>query len=186
MPPSLKLLAKALKEVPLAPALSILFGLVAAILVLAMPSWMFDRMIIASGLPSLVDAATPPLGGAAKAVVAIAVLWGVSAILWPVFALPGILMAPKPAKGKGHRIEPDFDPEVPATQFEALIRGPFTVQSETGQPAARQPNTGEHASDAVASRTIEPRKYRTRTRIPAPTEALDAGSTARGNSETRH
>ena len=219
-------LGRSLEEVPLAPVLSVLFGAVAAILVLATPEWMFDRMVVASGLPSLSPSVFPPFGEAARIAAAIVMMWLVAGILWPAFALASTLLAPKSEKGKGHRIEASFDAYVPVLEFGALIRAPLGSQPKPasatdtpdGQASSRikavvrraansndivptkdkVPPEAEIGADAqqsakrsadanaVASRTIEPRKYKPRKGHPVASEAVDANNKTLGGSETRH
>ncbi|MDB5702799.1 MAG: hypothetical protein JWL66_2998 [Sphingomonadales bacterium] len=61
-------LARRAARTPLAPVVAVMFGAVAAILMAAVPDWMFDRAVVKSGLPSLVSFAAPPLGMTARAV----------------------------------------------------------------------------------------------------------------------
>jgi hypothetical protein len=60
-------LARRAARTPLAPVIGVMFGLVAAILVAAVPGWMFDRAVSESGLPSILSHAGPPLGMKARA-----------------------------------------------------------------------------------------------------------------------
>ncbi|MFO1239129.1 MAG: hypothetical protein U1E64_02140 [Sphingomonadaceae bacterium] len=224
MPLGFSSLGRSLEEVPLPPVLAVLFGAVAAILVVATPEWMFDRMVLASGLPALSPSIAPPFGEVARIIAAIAALWLVAGILWPAFSLVGALLAPKPQKGKGFRIEASFDAPAPALQLEALIRssansgpslhhaaeapaepavtrikavvrraahsaemteaaGAVAVKakidpSDIGTDVAKT-SDDEMARDGVASRTIEPRKYKARKHHALPGKTL-------GSSETRH
>ncbi len=231
MPLGLSSLGRSLEEVPLPPVLAGLFGAVAAILVLATPEWMFDRMVLAADLSNLAPSATPPFGEIARIVAAIAAMWLVAGILWPIFALVGALLAPKPQKGKGFHILASFDAPVPDLQLEALIRSPAGTAPASGpvtdvpvdQSTSRiravlrraahsgelasakeevppkailattevaaiapQPAGRETASDAVASRTIEPSKHKTRKRQALSGETIDPGVQLLGGSETRH
>ncbi len=67
-------MAKRLKGVPnlpFAPIVSALFGLVAAILVFATPAWLLERTVGALGISSVLAAAQPPLGDTARTLFAI-------------------------------------------------------------------------------------------------------------------
>jgi hypothetical protein len=57
---------KMLHKIRLATFVSVLFGAVAAILVAATPHAMFQNLVSATGLPSVLPAAAPPLGDKAK------------------------------------------------------------------------------------------------------------------------
>lgn len=196
MPLSLSSLGRSIKGMPLAPVLSILFGGVAAILVLATPNWMFDRMIMASGLPVLAPFVSPPFGDAARILAAVSAFWLVAGMLWPIFALIGALLTPKPRKGKGHRIEASLDDAVPPLHFEALIRNPGSgpavapgaandpADEATGTSASLPPEQGV-ASDAVANRTIWPHRYKARKGKPDLPNPSDAGGKAVNAPETR-
>lgn len=231
MPMGLSSLGRSLEEVSLPPVLAVLFGAVAAILVVATPEWMFDQMILASGIPLIAPSVSPPFGEVARIIAAIAAMWLVAGILWPAFALVSALLAPKPQKGKGFRIEASFDVSVPPLQFETLIRSPVgddlglglapgtpvdhaasrikavvrraansnELDTAPGEVPLKTkialPEVGadelhqterETASDAIASRSIEPRKYKTRKRHQLPNESVDASGKTLGGSETRH
>ncbi|MBK7284401.1 MAG: hypothetical protein IPI83_08540 [Sphingomonadales bacterium] len=206
MPLGFSSLGRSLEDVPLPPVLAVLFGAVAAILVLATPDWMFDRMVLESGFPMLAPSISPPFGEVPRIIAAMAAMWLVAGILWPAFALVSILLAPKPKKGKGFHIEASFDVPAPALQLEALIRASVSdepalrhLPEASLDPAASRMKAvvrraahsidmptapaevalGETASDAIASRTIEPRKYKARKQNALSGKAL-------GGSETRH
>lgn len=155
MPKGLKSLARLLDKVPFAPAVAVLFGLVAAVLILATPGWMFERMVVASGLPGLVSAAAPPLGDKARVLAAIVVLLGVAGILWPVLALPDILSAPGPSQSRGHRIEPDYDPAETSIRFDALIRRPLFAEADLGAPFMSDEAIA-HSRDELVLDTLAP------------------------------
>ena len=59
-----------LRKLPFAPVVGAMFGVVAAILVVATPPFLFERAITGSGLPELLSAAAPPLGGKARVLAA--------------------------------------------------------------------------------------------------------------------
>jgi hypothetical protein len=79
-------LARRAQRVPFAPVVAALFGVAAAILVSAVPQWMFETAVVASGLPTVLAAATPPLGLLAR-LLAIALAFAAgSFIVWTLVA----------------------------------------------------------------------------------------------------
>ncbi len=78
-------MAKRLKGVPnlpFAPIVAALFGLVSAILVFATPAWLLERLVTMSGISSIFSAAQPPLGDTARTLIAVATGLGTGLILW--------------------------------------------------------------------------------------------------------
>ena len=75
MPLGFSSLGRSLEEVPLPPVLAVLFGAVAAILVLATPDWMFDRMVLDSGFAMLAPSISPPFGEVPRIIAAMAAMW---------------------------------------------------------------------------------------------------------------
>ena len=71
MPKALRSLARSLEKIPFVPVAAALFGMVAGILVLATPGWLFEHGVVASGLPDIIAAAAPPLGHKAQIMAAI-------------------------------------------------------------------------------------------------------------------
>lgn len=68
---SIEALQKRIGNFPIElPAAAMLAGAI-ALVTLALPTWRFESAVVASGLPSLVGAAQPPLGETARIVVAI-------------------------------------------------------------------------------------------------------------------
>jgi hypothetical protein len=155
MPKGLKSLARLLDKVPFAPVVAVLFGLVAAILILATPGWMFERMVVASGLPGLVHAAAPPLGDKARVLAAIVALSAVAGILWFILALPDMLRTPGIPQSRGHRIEPDYDPDETSIRFDALIRRPLFAEADLGAPFMSDEAVA-HARDELVLDTLAP------------------------------
>ena len=75
-------LARRAQRIPFAPVVAVLFGAVAAILVAAVPQWLFEKAVVASGLPTVLAAAAPPLGMVAR-ILAIALSFAaVAFVLW--------------------------------------------------------------------------------------------------------
>lgn len=75
-------LARRASRIPFAPVVAILFGIVAAILMAAVPQWLFERGVVASGLPGFVAVATPPLGLLARLLAVAASFLVVTLLLW--------------------------------------------------------------------------------------------------------
>lgn len=77
---------KQLNKLPFAPVVGVMFALVAAILVLATPQFLFERVVTGTGLPALVSAATPPLGEKARIITALLAAAAVGGIVWLMLA----------------------------------------------------------------------------------------------------
>jgi hypothetical protein len=73
---------KGIPNLPFAPIVAALFGLVSAILVFATPGWLLERAVGASGLSSAIAAAQPPLGDTARTLIAVVVGLAVGLVLW--------------------------------------------------------------------------------------------------------
>ena len=70
-------LARRAQRIPFAPVVAVLFGGAAAVLVAAVPQWMFESTVVASGLPTVLAAAAPPLGLMARI---LAIMLGFAAV----------------------------------------------------------------------------------------------------------
>ncbi len=79
-------LARRAQRIPFAPVVAILFGIAAAILVAAVPQWMFEAGVVASGLPTVLAAAAPPLGLVARLLAIALALGGVTFLVWALLA----------------------------------------------------------------------------------------------------
>ena len=80
-------MAKRLKGVPnlpFAPIVATLFGIVAAVLVFATPAWLLERTVASLGISAVLSAAKPPLGDTARLLIAVATGLSVGLILWMV------------------------------------------------------------------------------------------------------
>jgi hypothetical protein len=73
---------KGIPNLPFAPIVAVLFGIVSAILVFATPSRLLERVVGASGLSSALAAARPPLGDTARTLMAVVVGLLVGLVLW--------------------------------------------------------------------------------------------------------
>lgn len=128
---------KFLDKVPFAPVVAIAFGLVTAGLTFAIPAWRFAQMIVATGLPTVLRAAEPPLGDTARALVAICVGLGVCASLWIGLSLWQRLLKRMPAgqaKARGTRIDPVIvGTSTPARQPTGQ-RSPIFAERDLGAP----------------------------------------------------
>jgi hypothetical protein len=73
-----------LNKIPFAPVVGGMFGLVAGILVMATPLWLFEQTVVSTGFPGLISAAAPPLGDKARimtAILAIAIVGGLLTVI---------------------------------------------------------------------------------------------------------
>lgn len=138
MPVSKKL--KFINKIPFAPVVGIAFGFVTAILVFAIPAWRFAQMIVATGLPSVLSAARPPLGDTARALVAISLGLAVCAGLWiGLSILRSLLKRAKSGqvKARGTRIDPVIVAKAPAAPDSLPSTGrrrPIFAESDLGAP----------------------------------------------------
>lgn len=155
MTQGLKSLARLLDRVPFAPVVALLFGVVAAILILAMPGWMFEHMVVASGLPGLVPAAAPPLGDKARIMAAIIALMDVAGLLWLVLGLFGRMTRPKPAQSRGHRIEPEYDLAGLEMEPDIAVRRPLFADADLGAPFMSDEAIA-HVRDELVLETLAP------------------------------
>jgi hypothetical protein len=124
---------KRMAKVPFAPVVAAMFGAITSILILMTPGWLFERIIVAGGLPSLISAAQPPLGETARSLSAIAGGLGVFALLW--FALRLLRAAIKrnaPPKARGSRI--DAAMPTPQSTITKHKRDPIFAERELGAP----------------------------------------------------
>lgn len=127
-------LARRAHRIPFAPVVALLFGVVSAILVAAVPQWMFEAGVVASGLPTVLAAASPPLGLVAR-LLAIALAFGMGSIaVWSLVApltkfLEAKARARTPWRDAGYDAEMAFmtsDPLPP--------RRPIFAPDELGAP----------------------------------------------------
>ena len=118
-------------KIPFAPVVAVAFGIVATVLMLMTPQWLFERGVMASGLPSLLPAATPPLGSTARTLAAVFAGLAVAFPLWAVLAtLRKAVKRAVPLKARGSRID-----AVPAkVQNPIGQREPIFAQRDLGAP----------------------------------------------------
>jgi hypothetical protein len=121
-----------LNRLPLAPVIGAMFAVVAAILVLATPQWLFQDAIVASGLPTLFSAATPPLGAKAKILSAILAASIVGAIFWAaIAAIERLIESSRKAPSDG---KADVEDAKTLDQILADRRRPIFAEADLGAP----------------------------------------------------
>ncbi len=126
-------LLKRVARVPFAPVVAAMFGMIALILIFMTPGWLFERMVQASGLPSLIPAAQPPLGETARKLSAIAGGLGVFSALWAGLALlRAIVKRNAPPKARGSRI--DAAAPIMESPIAKRSREPIFAERELGAP----------------------------------------------------
>ncbi len=122
-----------LAKLPFAPIVSALFGLVAAILVFATPLWLFERAVVATGLPAILPPARPPLGDTARLGSAVLLGLVVFAALWSLLKIVSRVtkarIIERSQKARGVRIEPARP---------APHRAPIFAEQELGAPFMSQ------------------------------------------------
>ena len=124
---------KNLAKVPFAPVVAAMFGVITLVLILITPGWLFERMVVASGLPSLIAAAQPPLGETARKLSAIAGGLGVFSALWAGLALlRAVIKRNAPPKARGSRI--DAAAPVVESPITKRKRDPIFAERELGAP----------------------------------------------------
>jgi hypothetical protein len=127
-------LVKTINKIPFAPVVAIAFGVMSAILVIAMPQWRFHQMINASGLPNVLSFARPPLGDTARGLTALIAGVGVAALLWLGLSSLSVLMkgSRKGPKARGRRIDPAVVP--PNADAGLPQRRPIFAERDLGAP----------------------------------------------------
>jgi hypothetical protein len=141
-------LARRASRIPFAPVVAILFGIVAAILMAAVPQWLFERGVVASGLPGIIAAAAPPLGLLARLLAVAASFLVVTLLLWaflgPIAArLAGRVRQRTPWRDAG------YDAPVPEdSDLFIAPRKPIFAPEELGAPLM--------SDEAIATRAEEP------------------------------
>ena len=131
------MMLKTIDKIPFAPVVAIAFGLVSAALVFAVPDWRFSQAVTASGLPEILSAARPPLGDTARALVALAMGFGVGIFLWIGLSAMGALVKarkPKRMKARGTRIEPIIATKSATKTAMPQHRRPIFAERDLGAP----------------------------------------------------
>ncbi len=118
-----------LDRVPFGPVCGVLFGLAAAFLVTMTPGWLFERLVSASGLPSLLEAARPPLGDTARILASLVAALGLGGGAWALGSVIERKLMPRRASrspaARGERIAPATTP---------LHRKPIFAEADLGAP----------------------------------------------------
>lgn len=124
---------KSLNKVPFVPVTAALFALVAGILVLATPQWLFERGVVSAGLPGLIAAAAPPLGEKARILAALVAALATGGTLWAVLTPLRSIVKPRLVeRARGARIEAAS--EAPAASIFEPNRRPIFAETDLGAP----------------------------------------------------
>lgn len=134
MDQSVKSLTRALEKMPLALFAAMVFGVATGILVLATPVWLFERGVMASGLPHLVSAATPPLGDKARITAALVAMLGTVSLLWLITMIGQRLVTNTRPKSRRREIEADERETEHASHPDTPARRPLFAESDLGAP----------------------------------------------------
>jgi hypothetical protein len=166
-------LARRAQRIPFAPVVAVLFGVVAAILMAAVPVWLFEKGVVASGLPEIIAAAAPPLGLIAR-LLAIAAAFVGTALLVRILLVPVGRMIDGKARARTPWRDAGYDADAEQSQANPLPpRRPIFAPDELGAPlmsdeaiAAVQPVAEVEAapmveeepelSEPIATATLEP------------------------------
>ena len=131
-------MAKRLKGVPnlpFAPIVAILFGIVAAVLVFATPAWLLERPVASLGISAVLSAAKPPLGDTARLLIAVATGLSVGLILWmvmrPIEKLIHNSRVARPLTSRTEAPHPDTESSDWTTR---AARAPIFAGDELGAP----------------------------------------------------
>lgn len=125
---------KSLNKVPFVPVTAALFALVAGILVLATPQWLFERGVVSAGLPNLIAAAAPPLGEKARILAALIAALATGGFLWAVLTPLRNIVKPKLVeRARGARIEAASEAPTASPMFEPNRR-PIFAETDLGAP----------------------------------------------------
>ena len=126
-------LARRAQRIPFAPVVAVLFGVAAAILVAAAPQWLFEKGVVASGLPTVLKAAAPPLGLVAR-ILAIALAFaGVAFGLWVLLA-PVTRFFEAKARARTPWRDAGYDGESASSTDPLPPRRPIFAPDELGAP----------------------------------------------------
>ena len=149
---------KILAKVPFAPVVAAMFGAIAVILILMTPGWLFEQVVVASGLPTLIAAAQPPLGDTARKLSAIAGGLAIFSSLWAGLALlRALIKRNAPAKARGTRIDAaSLTTDSPTIRRK---REPIFAERELGAPFMSDEaiaSVTEHAAPVEAEAPAPP------------------------------
>lgn len=122
---------KRLARIPLATVMAPLYAVSAAVLVMAIPHWLFEYWVARTGLPSILPMAAPPLGGKAQLAVAIVAALGAGAATWLAFTFGTRLLG---GKSKVAARKRPIDTTVADIPLSARKRSPIFAENELGSP----------------------------------------------------
>ncbi len=130
---------KRLAKLPFAPIVAAMFGLAAAILVMATPIWLLESAVVRLGLPSVLPPTAPPLGGTARALLTLIAGFGTALGLWLAMALFGRLSARKRATVSAAVVSNEPGQVSKAVPFPVrngadTRRAPIFAEDELGSP----------------------------------------------------
>lgn len=144
-------LARRASRIPFAPVVAVLFGIVAAILMAAVPQWLFEAGVVKSGLPGIFAAATPPLGLLARLLAMALSFLGVTLLLW---AFLGPLTAKLEGRARARTPWRDAGYDAPVPEDSDLFiapRKPIFAPEELGAPLM-----SDEAIAAMPEPVVEP------------------------------
>ena len=142
------------RSLPLAPTVGAMFGLVAAILMLAAPNWRLENAVVTSGLADVVAFARPPLGLKARGLMMLLAFLIVGGGIWALVALAERLVARRDRVSRDDAL--DLEPFVePADDF-APIRKPIFADRELGAPFMSDEILGRPSPVAAVTSVVDP------------------------------
>jgi hypothetical protein len=136
-------MAKRFKDIPNLPFAPIAAGILGAAigwLVFRTPDSLFERLVEATGIASILPAAKPPLGSTARTLLSLLTALGVSGLLWAIMRpIEGIIharrMAASRAKARGSFIPAaDIQMDVQPEWVNRTGRSPIFAERELGAP----------------------------------------------------
>lgn len=141
-------LARRASRIPFAPVVAVLFGVVAGVLTAATPQWLFERGIVASGLPALIAAASPPLGLMARLLAISGAFLAITVLLWAVL---GPLTAKLESRVRARTPWRDAGYDVPLADTTLFIaaRRPILAPEELGAPLMSDEAIAASAPDSI-------------------------------------
>jgi hypothetical protein len=125
------------ERIPLALFSAVLMGGAVAFFFFAMPMVLLEQGVIASGLPTLIASAGPPLGTTARTLVAASFALASGGLTWLVITAIGFISLPRVRRSR----EPDESEPTEYENFEPRpeARRPIFAASELAMPPADEP-----------------------------------------------
>ena len=128
---------KRASQLPFAPVIALMFGGVAAVLVLATPVWMLEQGVVGSGLPTLFGAAEPPLGLTAQVLLSVLAALAVGAAGF-LSMIPISKLLSRPRRGafevKPMRFRPPDTEQESEWPVAGFARPPIFADRDLGAP----------------------------------------------------